>query len=207
MLRLFSIALIALAEATAARDKFTLLDVDSSEWPENMQDSTGYTNAKWYKNHTELQFNYMNGSSVEVTKSMPSLASLTSNRYSNFSAGPFYLALSYEVLGGAPVYEDEWAAFLQIHTHSRGTIQWVESGTGTQLGENKQRVWSLDGEQVDDIAFIRLTLWGNDAENWAGFYGPIFRNIELSLITGNLEATLTNRIEDFKPGWNVAVRE
>ena len=196
MLRLFSIALIALAEATAARDKFTLLDVHSSEWPENMEDSDGYTAAKWFKDHTELQFNYKLGA-VEVTKSIPSLASFTNDRYSYFDAGPFNLVFSYDVFGGAPVYEDQWQAQLLISTHSRGTIQWIESGTGTQGGEHKVRIWSLDGAEFDDIAYIRLTLWGADAENWAGFYGPIFRNIELSLITGKIEAVLTDSVKDF----------
>ena len=83
--------------------------------------------------------------------------------------------------GFGPEFEDEWkvrVAFLDVNKNTLWSDS--RSGLGTEAGEDVHMEWVFT-DQNRDLDEIVVLLEGGDAGFWKGYYGTIFRGMELYL--------------------------
>jgi len=96
------------------------------------------------------------------------------------------LVFEADVSGSWPDYSDPWELTFEALDASGTQIwSWETSGTGTEETVEIREQWSLNDLPGEDIAELRVTLEGTDAEYWAGNYGAAFENVSVSVQHGD----------------------
>ena len=91
------------------------------------------------------------------------------------------LNFDFNVRGVGPNYEDPWEVKVGFFDVNKNVL-WSDSrsGYGTEAGEDVHMEWVFT-DQNRDLDEIVVLLEGGDAGFWKGYYGTIFRGMDLYL--------------------------